>query len=117
MIKAISLTSRLRRGTTVLGMLLIASIASAQVLPSYYPDEGFSRTGRVDAILVEEQRIIVNDIPYQLASNLVVHAPNSYSVPLASLRLGATIGFRTAGSRQVAEIWILPRDYEPRRGR
>ena len=109
--------ARLRRWTTALGMLLITSVAAAQALPSYYPDEGFSRTGRVDALLTEEQRIVVNDVPYALADNVIVHAPNSYSVPLGRLQVGALIGFRTAGSRQVAEIWILPRDYKPRRGR
>ena len=45
-----SITAHFRRSTTALALLLLGSIAVAQNLPSYYPDEGFTRTGRIDAV-------------------------------------------------------------------
>ncbi len=105
----------LRRLATV-ALLCIASVATAQNLPSYYPSEGFQRTGKLDALILQERRIIVNDIPYVLSDNVVAHSLNSYSVPLSRLRVGSTVGFKTAGPKQIVEIWVLPRNYT-RRGR
>ena len=109
-------TKLLNRIGVALALLWIAGSAIAQSLPAYYPSEGFQRTGRVDAVLADTRKIIINDIPYVLSDNAVVHALNSYSVPLSRLRSGNTIGFRTSGQRQVTTIWILPDNYA-RRGR
>ena len=106
----------LQRIGITLALLWMAGSALAQSLPAYYPSEGFQRTGRVDAVLGDSRQIIINDIPYVLSDNAIVHALNSYSVPLSRIRAGATIGFKTSGRRQVTTIWILPSNYD-RRGR
>ena len=97
-------------------LLCIASVATAQNLPSYYPSEGFQRTGRLDAVILQERRIVVNDIPYVLSDNAIAHGLNSYSVPLSQLRVGSTVAFKTVGRKQIVELWVLPRNYD-RRGR
>ena len=104
------------RRLAMVALLCLAGAATAQTLPSYYPSQGFQRTGIVDAVILQERRIIVNDIPYALSDNAVAHSLNSYSVPLSQLRVGSTIGFRTVGQKQIVELWVLPRNYN-RRGR
>ena len=104
----------LLRPAAILWLSASAAVAVAQQLPSYYPDS-FQRAGRVDAVVAEQQRIVINDVPYRLADNVIVHSLNAYSVPQSRLRAGLTIAFRTAGERRIAEIWLLPDGYDPRR--
>ncbi len=103
--------------SALLPLLLLVSASAAANLPDYYPAEGFARTAQIDAFIPEEQRIIVGDISYQLADNVIVHTPNSYSAPLSSLKVGDRIAIRMGGGRRVVEIWLVPDDYEGRRGR
>jgi len=107
----------MRRAATLLAtVMFFMSGAMAQQLPSYYPSN-LERTGHVDAVLLEDEQIVVNDLSYRLSSNLVVHAPKIYSIPRSRLRAGQTIAFRVAGERQIMEIWILPYSYDGGRGR
>ena len=103
---------------TVALMMMASSIAMA-AFPSYYPSEGFPRVGTLDDVQLKRQVIVINDIPYSLANNLIVHSPSSFSVPSSQLRIGGTVGYKMAtGGRLVTEIWLLPSDYvNPRRGR
>lgn len=101
----------------LLPVVLLVSATAAANLPDYYPPEGFQRTAQIDAFIAEEQRIVIGDISYQLADNVIVHTPNSYSVPRTTLKVGDRIAFRMGGGRRIVEIWLLPRGYEDRRGR
>ena len=94
--------------------LTLAGIASAQGLPDYYPKEGFQRTGVLDAVQPEAQRIIIGDLGYAYSSNLVVHSPRSYNVPLSRLKPGTRIAFKTLNDRGrvITEIWLLPDNYK-----
>jgi len=107
----------LRRTAVALALLLAVLAAEADNLPSYYPPEGFQRTGLIDAVIAEEQRIVVNDMSFLLADTAIVHTPNAFSVPKSRLRSGLRIAYRLGGGRQIVEIWMLPRDYPERRAR
>ena len=102
------------RRTVAIVALALAGIASAQGLPDYYPTEGFQRTGVLDAVQPEAQRIIIGDLGYTYSSNLVVHSPRSYSVPMSRLKPGTRIAFKTLNNRGrvITEIWLLPDDYK-----
>jgi len=106
----------LRVALTV-SLLALGAATFAADLPAYYPAEGFQRTGRIDALIPEEQRIVINDISYPLADNVIVHTPNAFSVPRSRLRVGVQVGYRVGGGRRIVELWMLPRDFDPRRGR
>lgn len=101
----------------LLPIALLFSGTAAANLPDYYPAEGFARTAQIDAFIAEEQRIVIGDISYQLADNVIVHTPDSYSVPRTRLKVGDRIAYRVGGGRRIVEIWLLPRGYEDRRGR
>lgn len=97
--------------------IFISGLAAAQ-FPAYYPNEGFQRVGVVDSVQLDRQIIVINDIPYNLANNLIVHSETSYSVPVSKLRLGGQIGYKTAGrGRLISEIWLLPNNYKSPRQR
>lgn len=101
---------------TVTG-LLMAVAAFAADLPAYYPKGGFQGVGKVDAIVLEERRIIINDMSFVLADNTVIHTPTSYAVPISRLRIGVDVGYRMVNRGTIAEIWMLPRGYVDARGR
>ena len=98
-------------------VLLSATTASAADLPSYYPAEGFRRTAVIDAFIADEQRIVLNDISYTLADNVIVHTTTAYSVPKTALSVGDRIAIRLGGGDRIVEIWTLPADYADRRQR
>ncbi len=97
--------------------LLAAATAFAQNFPSYYPEEGFQRTGTVDAVYGEERRVVIDDVPYVISDDLVVHALNAYSVSAARIRPGVKVGFKQNNNRIISEFWLLPINYDPRRRR
>lgn len=111
------LRGRCRRAALAVMLLALGAAAFAADLPAWYPEEGFQRTGRIDALIPEEQRIVINDISYPLADNVIVHTPNAFSVPKSRLRTGVHVGYRVGGGRRIVELWMLPRDFDPRRGR
>ena len=104
----------------ILSLLLLIAIsvafpAFAVDLPSYYPDEGFSRTGRVDAVYPNESRVVIDDISYQISKRAVVHSLVSKSVSLLRIRPGVHVAFRIGSGRAIEEFWLLPNNYKPRR--
>ncbi len=98
--------------------LLASSIAMAE-FPNYYPKDGFPRVGTLDSVQLGRQVVVINDVPYSLSNNVIIHSLRSYSVPTSQLRIGSQVGYKmAAGGRLVTEIWLLPDDYEnPRRRR
>jgi len=99
--------------------LLLAGTVAAQNLPRYYKDADFQRTGRVDSVQIEAQRIVIDDVSYSISSNLIVHSPKAYSVPVSNLKVGTLVGYKmlNARSRLISEVWLLPSDYNDRRRR
>jgi opacity protein-like surface antigen len=61
----------------------LASTAIAATLPSYYPAEGFQRTGIVDAVYADEGRIVIGDISYSQ------NRPSCIPCPLTAIRSAA----------------------------
>ena len=96
--------------------VILASSVWAE-LPNYYPKDGFQRVGTLDAVQLERQLIVINDVPYTLTTNTIVHSTSSYRVPLSRLSAGLTIGYKfSSGGRLITEIWLLPSGYkEPRK--
>ncbi len=105
---------RIIRLTAALVALLLAGAAAAQGLPDYYPTGGFQRTGVLDAVQPEAQRIVIGDLGYTYSPNLVVHSPRSYSIPLSRLKPGTRVAFKTLDNRGqvITEIWLLPDGYD-----
>jgi hypothetical protein len=102
----------------LLAALFLGQPSLAQELPSYYPADGFQRVGMLDDVQLQRQVIVVNDIPYTLANNTVVHSTSSYSVPMSELIAGQQIGYKMSSSgRLITEIWLLPRNYKGSRRR
>ena len=90
----------------------IINTAAADVLPSYYPTEGFDHTGRIDAVYVNENRIIIGDISYQMSDSPVVHSLSSYRDSFTRIRKIAHVAFRLGQGRVIVEFWLLPSNYE-----
>lgn len=93
-------------------LLALASPVVAQGLPSYYPSEGFQRTGLVDGIYADENRIVINDIPYQYSTSVVVHSLSSYRAPLSRVTTGTRVGYKMTREGVIIELWLLPDNYK-----
>ena len=105
---------------TVAAALVLAStlVLASERFPDYYPNNGFQRVGTLDAVQLDRQTVVINDIAYSLASNIVVHSQSLFSIPSTSLRVGAKVGYKMAkGGQFITEIWLLPRDYKNPRQR
>jgi hypothetical protein len=101
-----------------LAALMASSLVAAADFPNYYPKDGFQRVGILDAVQMDRQQIVINDMPFSLADSVVIHSPSSYSVPASQLRIGSQIGYKmAAGGRLITEIWLLPSDYKSPRQR
>lgn len=98
-------------------LLVLASPAFPQGMPKHYPNEGFQRTGLVDAIYVEDSTIVINDQPFRFSQNVVVHSMTSNRVPFTHVRLGVRVGYKMASSGEIVELWLLPDNYSERRQR
>ena len=96
--------------------LLLTGTVLAQDMPRYYEDADFQRTGRIDSVQIEAQRIIIDDVSYSISSNLIVHSPRAYSVPVSNLKVGTLVGYKMLNTRGrlISEIWLLPNDYDDR---
>ena len=92
-------------------VLILAGPAFSQDLPRYYPQEGFQRTGLVDALYVDESRIVIDDIPYQYASSVVVHSVSSYRVSITRVRSGVRVAFKLGRNHEIVELWLVPENY------
>ena len=85
--------------------------AAAQSYPSYYPAEGFPETGVIDVVYLDEGRIIIGDIAYQVSPQAVVRSLSSKEDSMARLRVGANVGFKLSGG-VITEFWLLPANYD-----
>lgn len=97
--------------------ITIAGSAYAQSLPTYYPADGFRRTGLVDAIYVDENRIVISDTQYQYSSAVVVHSMSSYRVAFGRVRPGVRVAYKMGNGNKIVELWLLPINYEKSRSR
>jgi len=100
--------------TAFLLTIALCGTSVAQRLPGYYP-ESFQRTGTVDD--VDDDRIVINDVPYGLSSSVVVHTLFAQETFVSALRKGTLIGYQVGEDRQIVEIWALPDDYDVSKGR
>lgn len=92
---------------------MMASSMAIAAFPNYYPKGGLHLVGNLDDVQLKRQVVIINDISYSLADNVIVHSPSSFSVPTTQLRIGGKVGYRMAtGGQLITEIWLLPRDYK-----
>ena len=62
---------------SLFAILLFASASLAQGLPDYYPKGGLLQTGVIDAVYLDESRIVINDIPLQMNARPIVRSPSS----------------------------------------
>lgn len=102
--------------SVVVVVLALANVAYASDRTRVPEGADYQRTGRVDAVYLEENRIVIDDIPYGLADILRIRAGGSKAVSRGKLRSGMTIGFKLNRGRQITEIWLLANNAE-RRGR
>lgn len=91
---------------------VLATTAIARDLPDHYPKDGLGIPGQIDAIHFDENRVVINDISYQLSSDLVVHSLTAASVSKARLRPGLTVAYKVGSGRTITEFWLLPRDFD-----
>ncbi len=97
----------------IAALVLVASNFAYAQFPAYYPKAGFQRVGTLDSVQLDRQVIVINDVPYNLANNLIVHSEAAFSVPTSKLRIGGQVGYKTAGrGRLISEIWLLPNNYK-----
>lgn len=98
-------------------LLFLGSAALAQSLPDYYPKEGFSRSEFVDAVYLEESRIVIGDRQFKMNPRPIVRSLSSRYDSLARIRPGVRVAFRLDENREIVEIWLLPKDYAGGRSR
>ena len=98
----------------ILGSIVLAGSSAAQSLPDYYPDS-FDETGYVDAVYLDQDRIVVGDIRYTLASSVVVYSRSSTKDSILRVRPGVHIGIRLSGGDRITAIWLLPNNFDPYR--
>jgi len=98
---------------TLVAALCFVSAAALADLPGYYPKTGFQRVGTLDDVQPDRRMVVINDIPFSVSDNVIVHSLSSFSVPFSRLRLGTKVGYKMAsGGRTIVEIWLLPNSYE-----
>ncbi len=98
--------------------VMLASPAFSQDLPDHYPTEGFQRTGLVDAIYIDESRIVIGDIPYQYSSTVIVHSMSStYRASISRVRSGVRVAYKMGRNFEIIELWLLPVNYSDARHR
>ncbi len=96
--------------------IVLAGAALAQSLPDYYPDS-FRDAGRVDAVYLDENRIVIGDISYWLADSVIVFSRSSAKDSILRVREGTHVGFRIDGADRITAIWLLPDNFDPFRRR
>ena len=105
---------------TIIALILgfaLATASEAQDYPPYYPKNGIGRAGVIDAVHLDESRIVIDDVQYRLSDDVVVHALSSYSVAASRLRPGMKVAFKAGQGRVITKFWLLPRDYDTKRRR
>ncbi len=104
---------------TILFALMIAatSLAWGQSLPKHYPAEGFNRTGLVDAVYPDENRIVINDMPFAYSSSIIVHSLSLNRAHFSRVRSGVRVAYKMGKANEITELWLLPANYSDARGR
>ena len=97
--------------------IMLATTAFGRDLPAYYPEGEMRRAGEIDAVYMEDGRIVIDDISYPVSDDAIVHAPNAYSVSKNRLRPGTRVAFRVGQGGEISNFWLLPRNYDARNRR
>ena len=108
------------RKTSIFALILGCSLAFSAIArdyPDYYPKQGVGRAGEIDAVHFGENRVVIDDIPYQMSTDVVVHSLTAYSVSKFRLRPGVKVAFQVGSSRTITKFWLLPHDYDATRQR
>ena len=95
----------------------LATASEAQDYPPYYPKNGIGRAGVIDAVHLDESRIVIDDVQYRLSADVIVHSLRTYSVDKSRLSPGMKVAFKAGQGRVITKFWLLPRDYDTRRRR
>ncbi|MCO6413928.1 MAG: hypothetical protein J5I92_14400 [Thiogranum sp.] len=99
-------------------MALVATpmTSAAQGMPE------FETTGTIDRLDLKAGEIVVDDTYYRLGKDLIIHDAKGRLGGTKLLREGVRIGISPSPlqsgatrSRTVYEVWVLPKDYEPRK--
>lgn len=82
----------------------------------------FETTGTVDRLDLRAGEIVVDDTWYRLGKDLIIHDAKGRLVGTKLLREGTRIGISptpiasgASRTRTVYEVWVLPKDYAPRK--
>ena len=99
----------------LLSALYVGTI-NAEELPNYYsPSQHVQNFGSLDRIDTRNREIVIGDILYRLADQVMVHSMRSEFEPLSRVEVGPSVKFRYIdtddGQKLVTEIWIMPQDY------
>lgn len=98
----------------ILTSIMLIGTAVADGLPGYY-SKGMQRTGSLDGIDHQKQTIVIDDVRYLMSSNLIVHSPDSFSIPATRLRVNSKVGYKLSNNgRLIMELWVLPKGYKER---
>lgn len=87
--------------------------SAATTLPDYYP-KGFLTWGKIVRLDLDHHVAIVRDKKIKFTPQARVYTFSTQYGTVSQLQEGMTIGVKMK-SRQtaVADIWVLPEDYEP----
>lgn len=100
------------------GILVTIAIVSLAIAGDARADGAdFQRTGRIDAVSLEENSIIIDDIPYRLSESLVVHTGQTSNVSKRRIRAGIKVGYKYVSGDVITDLWLLPETYDLRRRR
>lgn len=108
--------TRLTLFALLLGLALTTSTV-ARDYPAYYPKDGIGRAGEIDAVQLDENRVVIDDVLYKLSADVVVHSLSAYSVSKSRLQPGVKVAFKAGQDRTITRFWLLPRDFDTRRRR
>jgi hypothetical protein len=100
----------LKKRFLVLGCAFVAGMTCAQDAGS-----DIRRAGTIDELDLGANRIVIDDMEFQVSESLVVRATNGSTASTARLRTGISVEYRQAGERLIVELWLLPITYAARR--
>lgn len=111
--------TRIFKGAFVNGLivllLFVGGTASAQSLPNYYPKGALVQTAVIDAVYLDENRITIGDINYQMNPRPIVRSLSSSYDSMTKIRPGVRVAFRVDANNEIVEFWIYPKNYRMRR--
>ena len=99
-------TVMLKNRFLALGFVFVAGMACAQDAGS-----DIRRTGTIDELDLGANRMVIDDMEFQVSESLVVRATNGSTASTARLRTGISVEYRQAGERLIVELWLLPITY------